>query len=69
MILYISFNGIEGDISGEKLANLIRLVHLDMSRNKFNGSIPAELFHLRFLQVLDFSGSWKACRFEDIEVK
>lgn len=33
--------------------NLTKLVHLDMSGNKFNGSIPPQLLQLRHLQYLD----------------
>uniref|UniRef100_A0A175YI69 Uncharacterized protein n=1 Tax=Daucus carota subsp. sativus TaxID=79200 RepID=A0A175YI69_DAUCS len=53
--LNISRTLIEGEISGEGLANLTKLIHLDMSWNLLNGSIPAQLFQLRFLQSLDLS--------------
>ncbi|KAK1361930.1 LRR receptor-like serine/threonine-protein kinase GSO1 [Heracleum sosnowskyi] len=55
MLLNISNNLIEGEISGIGLANLTKLVHLDMSFNNFNGSIPPQLFLLKFLQFLDIS--------------
>ncbi|KAK1405132.1 hypothetical protein POM88_004737 [Heracleum sosnowskyi] len=55
MLLDVSSNGIQGEISGKGLKNLTKLVHLDMRHNSFNGSIPAELFHLRFLQFFDLS--------------
>ncbi|WOH15428.1 hypothetical protein DCAR_0934968 [Daucus carota subsp. sativus] len=53
--LDISYSYIQGEIPGNGLANLTKLVHFDMSRNYFNGSIPPQLFHLRFLQFLDLS--------------
>ncbi|WOH15430.1 hypothetical protein DCAR_0934970 [Daucus carota subsp. sativus] len=53
--LNISHTGIQGEISGEGLANLTKLTYLDMSQNSLNGSIPAQLFQLRFLQSLDLS--------------
>nr|XP_017225202.1 PREDICTED: LRR receptor-like serine/threonine-protein kinase GSO2 [Daucus carota subsp. sativus] len=55
LLLNISYNLIEGEISGEGLANLTKLVHLDMRLNLFNGTIPAQLFQLKFLQFLDLS--------------
>ncbi|KAJ8649717.1 hypothetical protein MRB53_002740 [Persea americana] len=51
--LDISFNSLQGEISGDRLANLTRLVRLDMRCNNFNGSIPSQLFHLRNLEYLD----------------
>nr|XP_017225212.1 PREDICTED: leucine-rich repeat receptor protein kinase EMS1-like [Daucus carota subsp. sativus] len=53
--LNISYTWVQGEISGEGLANLTKLIHLDMSQNLLNGSIPAQLFQLRFLQSLDLS--------------
>lgn len=40
------------------MANLTKLVHLDMSGNYFYGSIPPQLFHWRFLQFLDVSSNY-----------
>nr|XP_017225204.1 PREDICTED: leucine-rich repeat receptor protein kinase EMS1-like [Daucus carota subsp. sativus] len=53
--LNVSNTYIQGEISGEGLANLTKLIHLDMSRNLLNGSIPPQLFQLWFLQSLDLS--------------
>ncbi|XP_074335880.1 receptor-like protein 46 [Apium graveolens] len=55
MLLDISSNSMRGEISGYGLANLTKLVHLDMSYNDLNGPIPAQLFHLKFLRFLDLS--------------
>ncbi|XP_063941444.1 receptor-like protein 46 [Daucus carota subsp. sativus] len=54
-LLNISYNFIVGEISGKGLANLTKLVHLDMSLNDFNGTIPAQVFQLKNLQFLDLS--------------
>ncbi|GJT44423.1 leucine-rich repeat-containing protein [Tanacetum coccineum] len=40
----ISMNGLQGEIPGDGLGNLTQLVHLDMSLNRFNGSIPNQIF-------------------------
>ncbi|GKF46618.1 leucine-rich repeat-containing protein [Tanacetum coccineum] len=42
-LLDISFNHFEGEIPGDGFGNLTKLLHLDMWRNNFNGSIPSQL--------------------------
>ncbi|GKE58184.1 leucine-rich repeat-containing protein [Tanacetum coccineum] len=37
----------EGEIPGDGFGNLTKLLHLDMSWNNFNGSIPSQLFQLK----------------------
>ncbi|KAJ4838219.1 hypothetical protein Tsubulata_042652 [Turnera subulata] len=43
------------NIPGVGLANLTALVKLDMSANKFNGSLPGDLFSLSKLEFLDLT--------------
>ncbi|GJT60978.1 leucine-rich repeat-containing protein [Tanacetum coccineum] len=51
----ISMNGLQGDIPGDGIGNSTQLVHLDMSLNRFNGSIPNQIFSLTSLGYLDMS--------------
>ncbi|GKC55662.1 leucine-rich repeat-containing protein, partial [Tanacetum coccineum] len=51
----ISMNGLQGDIPGDGIGNSTQLVHLDMSLNRFNGSIPNQIFSLTSLDYLDMS--------------
>ena len=55
--LYILGINMQGEIPGVGFSNLINLVHLDMSGNNFNGSIPPQLFHLPLLQSLLLDGN------------
>ena len=48
--LAISDNDIEGEVPGSGLANLTQLEDLDMSVNRYSGSIPPQLFCLRHLK-------------------
>ncbi|KAJ9556516.1 hypothetical protein OSB04_011130 [Centaurea solstitialis] len=52
-LLDISMNWLVGEIHGDGFRNLTELVHLDLSRNKFNGSIPQQLFWLENLRDFD----------------
>ncbi|KAK4608507.1 hypothetical protein RGQ29_002070 [Quercus rubra] len=52
MNLDLTGNLIHGEFPANGFANLSELVYLDLSQNDFSGSIPAQLFHLRFLQYL-----------------
>ncbi|GJY16127.1 leucine-rich repeat-containing protein [Tanacetum coccineum] len=52
--LDISWNFFEeGEIPGDGFGNLTKLLHLDISYNNFNGSIPSQLFQLTNLRYLD----------------
>nr|GFC52787.1 leucine-rich repeat-containing protein [Tanacetum cinerariifolium] len=53
--LDILMKGLQGDIPGDGIGNLTQLVHLDMSLNRFNGSIPNQIFSLTSLGYLDMS--------------
>ena len=55
MHLDVAGNNIEGELPGESLANLTKLVYLDLGGNHFNCSIPSQLFQLTHLQNLDTS--------------
>ena len=50
-VLDISHYSINGQIPALGFGNLGNLVHLDLSLNWFNGSIPPQLFQLRHLSV------------------
>ncbi|GKA97561.1 leucine-rich repeat-containing protein [Tanacetum coccineum] len=52
-LLDMSINYFEGEIPGDGFGNLTKLLHLDMWRNNFNGSIPNQLFQLTNLRYLD----------------
>ncbi|GKF07253.1 leucine-rich repeat-containing protein [Tanacetum coccineum] len=52
-LLDISYNYFEGEIPGDGFGNLTKLLHLDMCRNNFNGSIPSQLFRLTNLRYLN----------------
>ncbi|KAI3706299.1 hypothetical protein L6452_23937 [Arctium lappa] len=54
-LLDISFNHLVGEIPGDGFGNLTQLVHLDMSWNRFNGSIPNQIFGLTNLRYLKMS--------------
>ena len=49
MQLDLSNNSIQGELPRDGFGNLTKLVHLDLGLNLFNGSIPSQLFHLRYL--------------------
>ncbi|KAM3693411.1 hypothetical protein ACJW31_08G164700 [Castanea mollissima] len=55
MLLDMTGNQIQGELPGDNVANLSKLVYLDLKNNIFNGSISSQLFHLRYLQYLDLS--------------
>ncbi|KAJ9535766.1 hypothetical protein OSB04_un001080 [Centaurea solstitialis] len=50
--LDISYNGLVGEIHGDGFGNLTQLVDLYMEGNKFNGSIPYQIFGLTNLRNL-----------------
>lgn len=52
-LLDVSDNSLQGEIPGNGFANLTKLVHLYMSGNNFNGSIPPQIFHSTSLLHLD----------------
>ncbi|GKE62865.1 leucine-rich repeat-containing protein [Tanacetum coccineum] len=56
--LDISMNGLQGDIPGDGIGNSTQLVHLDMSLNRFNGSIPYQIFRLTLQQKKDFGSTY-----------
>ncbi|KAG8657720.1 receptor-like protein 46 [Manihot esculenta] len=58
MFLDISSNYIVGEIPVDMLANLSRLVHLDLMFNNFSGFIPSQIFHFKYLQYLDISSNF-----------
>ncbi|XP_023891902.1 receptor-like protein 46 [Quercus suber] len=53
--LDLSLCGIQGELPGDGIANLTKLINLDLSCNDFSGSIPSQIFNLRYLQNLDVS--------------
>ncbi|KAI3706303.1 hypothetical protein L6452_23940 [Arctium lappa] len=55
--LDISTNGWIGEIPGDGFRNLTELVDLRMRENRFQGTIPSQLFELKSLRVLDLSAS------------
>ncbi|KAF9593883.1 hypothetical protein IFM89_025817 [Coptis chinensis] len=55
--LDISSNYIQGELPTNGIANFIKLLHLDLRENSFNGSIPTKLFRLQRLQYLDMSSN------------
>ncbi|KAF9608365.1 hypothetical protein IFM89_009484 [Coptis chinensis] len=55
--LDISSNSIQGELPANGIANFIKLLHLDLRENSFNGSIPTKLFRLQRLQYLDMSSN------------
>ncbi|XP_019058319.1 PREDICTED: receptor-like protein 12 [Tarenaya hassleriana] len=57
MLLDLSFNYITGELPGKGLANLTKLVHLEMIQNRFSGQISPEMFQLKHLQNLDLSNN------------
>ncbi|PWA57550.1 Leucine-rich repeat-containing protein [Artemisia annua] len=66
-LLDISSNYIKGEIPGDGFGNLTKLLHLDMSYNNLNGSIPSQLFQLTNLH-LDLSDNYKLERVLSPEV-
>ena len=54
-VLGLPFNEIRGELPRDGFANLSNLVSLDLRGNNFSGSLPSQLFQLRFLQTLDMA--------------
>uniref|UniRef100_A0A7N2KKV4 Leucine-rich repeat-containing N-terminal plant-type domain-containing protein n=1 Tax=Quercus lobata TaxID=97700 RepID=A0A7N2KKV4_QUELO len=52
MQLHLSSNQIQGELPGDGIANLTKLIFLDLIDNHFSGSIPSQIFNLRYLQYL-----------------
>jgi Leucine-rich repeat (LRR) protein len=55
--LHLSENRIQGEFLGDSLANMSKLVFLDLSGNSFHGNIPKEIGNMTKLQQLSLSGN------------
>jgi Leucine-rich repeat (LRR) protein len=55
-VLHLSWNRIQGgELLGDSLANLTKLVDLDLEVNSFHGNIPKEIGNMTKLQQLSLS--------------
>ncbi|XP_023922291.1 receptor-like protein 46 [Quercus suber] len=55
--LEMSKNKIQGELPSDGFANLTELIYLDLGWNDFFGSIPSQLFQLRYLKYLDMGSN------------
>jgi Leucine-rich repeat (LRR) protein len=55
--LDLSYNGIQGELLGDRLANMSKLISLDLTLNSFHGNIPKEIGNMTKLQQLDLSSN------------
>jgi Leucine-rich repeat (LRR) protein len=55
--LDLSYNEIQGELLGDDLANMSKLIRLDLEGNSFHGNIPKEIGNMTKLQQLFLSGN------------